>query len=283
MGNIGLKCPGPGRVVEELVLGTEVCPRSEIISLETGVFYMLGRDRVSLKLRCALCNGRFMFNEFLRNNFLEAKTGQQTCSHESCVCLVWEGSRLCREHFLEWTPDIISVDHQKMKELQGLFLKAASERWFPQTRLMGELVQKNRSNGSVDVPASQAVCIDLETSLLSREVLHIGLANIEGKAQLDCLTEYGQGVVAPSLSSGPATNAKWKLDGEKKVRGYLTKDGTLKAGDVAERLRKIGICKDTIFVSWATCPFDLSHVRLVRIRGISRRPSRKREALFAPQ
>jgi hypothetical protein len=35
--HLGLKCPGPGRVLDGLVLGTQVCPHSTIISYETAV------------------------------------------------------------------------------------------------------------------------------------------------------------------------------------------------------------------------------------------------------
>ncbi|KAJ5522213.1 Threonyl/alanyl tRNA synthetase SAD [Penicillium freii] len=70
--HLGLKCPGPERVVDGFVMGTQVCPHSAIISFETGVFYRnRATDHIGLKNRGAPCNGRFMFNEFLRGYFTQ--------------------------------------------------------------------------------------------------------------------------------------------------------------------------------------------------------------------
>jgi hypothetical protein len=62
-----------------------------------------------------------MFNEFLRRHYLEAVAGQEECSRKSCVRPVWEGSKVCYEHFLEWTPDLISEDQSAMNELRSSF------------------------------------------------------------------------------------------------------------------------------------------------------------------
>ncbi|KXG53054.1 uncharacterized protein PGRI_001040 [Penicillium griseofulvum] len=82
--HLGLKCIGPGRVVEGLVLGAQVCPSSTIISFETGVFYKDGpTNHVGLRSRCVPCNGRFKFNEFLGSFSLKAADGDTACGHGS--------------------------------------------------------------------------------------------------------------------------------------------------------------------------------------------------------
>lgn len=103
--HLGLKCPGPGRVVDGLVLGTQVCPHSAIISFETGVFFRKhSKDYIGLKTRCAPCNGRFIFNGFLRRHSLEANARQGFCDNKHCINSPWEGSKFCKKHFLTWTP-----------------------------------------------------------------------------------------------------------------------------------------------------------------------------------
>jgi hypothetical protein len=78
---------------------------------------------------------------------------------------------------------------------------------------------------------------------------------------LDCLTRYSEGVIAPS-SSPLAVQISYQLKQfEKKVRALPSHDGTLDAKRVVGKLREIGISKQTIFLSWATWCFDLSHLR----------------------
>ncbi|KAJ5477946.1 hypothetical protein N7530_003455 [Penicillium desertorum] len=264
LAHLGLNCPGPGRVLDGQVLGTQVCPKSTVISLDTGVLYRRtigSKEHIGLKTRCAPCNGRFMFEEFLRTNLLEKNPDQTICSHKSCVGSLWESSKLCRKHFLEWTPELLGEDVDTMNELRDLVNRATSKRWHRQTDIMGRAMELRKS-GEANVPASQIVNIDLETKIHSREVLQVGLADSKGAAVLDCLTRYSEGVTAPSVSSssGPAT---WRQKQyERKVRQYSTVNGTLDAKGVVAKLRANGINKDTIFVAWATWPFDLRYLRL---------------------
>ncbi|CAG7970456.1 unnamed protein product [Penicillium nalgiovense] len=263
LAHLCLNCPGPGRVLDGQVLGTQVCPKSEVISLETGVLYRRtigSREHIGLKTRCAPCNGRFMFDEFLRTNLLEANPDQTICCHKSCVGPLWENSKLCRKHFLEWTPELLGEDTAVINELRELVNRATSKRWHPQTDLMARTMGKRKS-GEANVPASQIVNIDLETKIHSREILQVGIADSKGAAVLDCLTRYSEGVTAPSVSSsGPTT---WRQrQYERKARNYSTVNGTLDAKGVVAKLRANGINKDTIFVAWATWPFDLRYLRL---------------------
>ncbi|KAJ6149227.1 hypothetical protein N7471_000426 [Penicillium samsonianum] len=260
--HLGLKCPGPGRVVDGLVQGTQVCSNDAIISFETGVFYRdRSRDHIGLKCRCPSCNGRFMFNSFLRTHYLEAGASQRICSRQSCISTVWEGSKFCHRHFLAWTPDLLIDDKTAIDELRSLFEKAASEQWRPETEIMADLIMRMESDSTADIRASEMVCIDLETNLFSREVLQIGLTDLEGRGVLDCLTEYGDGSIAPSSSrlSAPAT---WRqIEWKKKVKAYFTHDGTLDAKGVVEKLQYFGISNKPFFLSWASWCFDLSYLR----------------------
>ncbi|KAJ5168065.1 uncharacterized protein N7482_003659 [Penicillium canariense] len=259
----GLKCPGPGRVVDGLVLGTQVCPNSTIISFETGVLFRNRHRtrRIGINIRCKSCHGRFIFNEFLRTNYLEADADQKTCSHKSCLNPVWEGSKFRRDHYLQWTPDLFCEEKPAMDELRTLFDKAASEQWFPDTKIMAKVIERVETDGKANIPASEIVNIDLEFGLFSREVLQIGLANLEGARVLDCLTRYSEEIIAPSTSqlSGPAT---WPQKKHKDmVKAFFTQDGTLDAKGVVGKLREIGISKKTTFLPWASWCFDLSYLR----------------------
>ncbi|KAJ5814748.1 hypothetical protein N7474_006525 [Penicillium riverlandense] len=258
----GLKCPGPGRVADGLVLGTQVCPNRATISFETGVVVKRKESQhIGLKTRCASCHGRFMFNEFLRTHFLEADPDQEACSHKGCLKPAWEGSKLCHNHFLSWTPDLLSKDKVAMDELRNLFEKAAFDQWFPATTIMARVLERMESDSKTNIPASEIVNIDLETAFFSRKVLQIGLANLQGEKALDCLTKYGEGIIAPSKSGLSAQATQRQKDYEKKVRTYYSQDGTLDANRVVGKLREIGISKKTIFLSWATWCFDLSFLR----------------------
>ncbi|KAK4865142.1 hypothetical protein LT330_001765 [Penicillium expansum] len=258
--HLGLKCPGPERVVDGLVIGTQVCPHNAIISFETGTFYKDRlRDRVGLKARCAPCNGRFMFNEFLRVRFLEAGADQKTCHYKSCVGVLWEGSKLCQKHFLAWKPGLPGEDD--MKKMKSLFDQATSVQWYPETKVMADIIRRIESDNKAKIPASEVVNIDLEFSFYSQAVLQVGLADLAGNKVLDCLTQYGEGIIAPSSSrlSAPAT---WRQQNHAaKVKRYYTQDGKLNAKRVVEKLREANISQDTKFMSWASWGFDLSFLR----------------------
>ncbi|KAJ5486084.1 hypothetical protein N7530_000384 [Penicillium desertorum] len=74
LAHLVLKYPGPGRVLDGQVLGTQVCHKSEIISLETSVLYRRtsgSKEQIELKTRCVPCNARFVFDELLRTNSLD--------------------------------------------------------------------------------------------------------------------------------------------------------------------------------------------------------------------
>jgi hypothetical protein len=160
-----------------------VCPNGATISFETGVVYKRERrsiQHIGYKTRCASCHGRFKFNEFLRTSFLEADAGQKVCSHKSCVKPTWEGSKFCRAHFLSWTPDLLGEDTIAMAELRNLFSKAATEQWLPTSPTMAKIMKRVGFDGT-DLPASEIVNIDLEFSICSREVLQIGLADLESR------------------------------------------------------------------------------------------------------
>ncbi|CAI7599446.1 unnamed protein product [Penicillium viridicatum] len=251
--HLGLKCPGPRRVVDGLVLGTQVCPHSAIISFETGVFYRnRSRDHIGLKCRCAPCNGRFMFNEFLRRHSLEKDAKQGFCSNKHCISSPWEGSKFCKKHFLTWVPGLPSKD--ELKVLRSLFAKAASVQWYPDSNIMAELMTRMESDSKAKIPASEVVSIDLECIIQTGEVLQIGLADLEEAKVLDCLTGYSEGLIVPSLN--PRQQAY-----QKKVRAYFTHDGKLGAKKVVEKLQQAGISNKTMFLSWASWCFDLSFLR----------------------
>lgn len=244
------------------MLGTQVCPHSAIISFETGVFYRVRvKDHIGLKSRCAPCNGRFRFNEFLRRNFLEKDAKQRFCGNKRCISTVWEGSKYCKKHFLSWTPDLLGQDETAMKELKMLFVKAASKQWYPESKIIAEVMTRMESDDKVKIPASEVVNIDLETNISSHEVLQVGLADLEGAKVLDCLTKYSEGITAPPSSSLSAPLTWRQRAWKKKVRAYCTQDGTLGAKGVVRKLQEAGISKDTMFLSWASWHLDLVHLR----------------------
>ncbi|KAJ5972043.1 uncharacterized protein N7479_001961 [Penicillium vulpinum] len=258
--HLGLKCPGLERVVDGLVVGTQVCQNNTTITFDTGVFHRVRLlNHIGLKTRCAPCDARFRFNEFLRNFLLGAEDGQQICSHESCINSVWEGSKFCKEHFRNLKIDPLLFPRAEQEVLRALFKEAASVQWHPKTEAMAKILRMK--SGKSTIPASQVVNIDLEFGWGSREVYQIGLADLEARKVLDCLTKYGEGVVAPSSSPLPAPPTWAQLQYEQKVKGYYTQDGTLCAKQVVEKLEKIGISDNTIFLSWAIWGFDLSYLR----------------------
>lgn len=260
MYHLGLKCPGPGRVVDGLVLGTQVCPHSAIISFETGVFFRKhSKDYIGLKTRCAPCNGRFIFNGFLRRHSLEANARQGFCDNKHCINSPWEGSKFCKKHFLTWTPG--PPGKEELKALRSLFAKAASVQWYPQTRIMAEVTRKVESKRKGKVRASEVVSIDLEFTFKAKEVLQIGLADLEEAKVLDCLTKYSEGIIVPSSSLFAVLLNPQQRAFEKKVGAYFTQDGKLDANEVVRKLQQAGISNKPIFLSWALWCFDLSFLR----------------------
>lgn len=154
------------------MLGTQVCPNSAIISFETGISFYRERSiqHVGLRSRYTSCNARFKFNEYLRLHFLEADADHKTYRHKNCLGALWEGSKYCKKHFLPWTPDL-GENETAMKELRSLFVKAASEQWYPESKIMAEVMTRMEPDSKANIPASEVVNIDLETTFSSREVL----------------------------------------------------------------------------------------------------------------
>lgn len=260
--NYGLKCPGPRRVVNGLVIGEQVCPHGVTLSLETGVFWKpSGQDKIYLKTRCGTCNGRFMFNEFLRTHFLERDAAQIQCSHNECFNPTWEGTKFCQDHFYCWRPDVLDLIGDDIEELRYLFKKAAdSQQWSPMTEITAKAIKRIQKNGEADIPASRIVNIDLEFGPSTRKVLQIGLTNMREDRVLDCLTTYSKGITAsPSNRSVPPSRAQIRY--EEMVRNFFSHDGTLGSNEVVEKLRESGISQNTIFMSWASWCFDLSYLR----------------------
>ncbi|KAJ5990079.1 hypothetical protein N7522_010286 [Penicillium canescens] len=260
--SIGLKCPGPEGVLDGLVLGTQVCPNSEIISLERGVLWRRNESsgqRIGLSCRCAPCKARYNFNNFLRSHVLEADAGQTMCSNKGCFKSVWEGTKFCHSHFLMWTPDLIGQDKTAMNELLSLFEKAISEQWRPKTEFMAEIIKRMESKGNI--PASEVVNIDLAFGVRSREVLQIGLADLRGNGVLDCLTRYSEGIIAPSSSRLATPATRPLMNHERNVRRFSTQNGSLNAKEIVGKLQEIGISNEPIFLSLANWGFDLSYLR----------------------
>ncbi|KAI2730406.1 hypothetical protein CBS147332_2258 [Penicillium roqueforti] len=147
-----------------------------------------------------------------------------------------------------------------MKELRTLFDTASSQQWRPETEIMVNLIRRMESDSESDIPPSYLVNIDLEFGFTSKEVLEIGLADIEGKGVLNCITRYSDGVIAPS-SSSPVPLAHSQMSYEEKVKKYLTSDGRLRAKQVVEKLQGVGISNQPFFLSWTSWSFDLSYLR----------------------
>lgn len=200
-----------------------------------------------------------MFNEFLRCHRLEVNAKQQFCDNKRCLNSPWEGSKFCKKHFLTWVPGPPSKD--EMKVLRNLFAKAASVQWYPETRIMAEVIRRMGSDSKTKIPASEVVSIDLEFTIQTREVLQIGLADLEEAKVLDCLTEYSEGIIVPSSSPRAVPLNPRQRAFEKKVRAYFTKDGKLDAKNVVGKLQQAGISNKTMFLSWASWCFDLSFLR----------------------
>jgi hypothetical protein len=181
------------------------------------------------------------------------------CSNKSCFKSVWEGTKLCHNHFLKWTPDLIGQDETAMNELLSLFEKATSEQWRPKTESMAEIIKSMESKGNI--LASEVVNIDLEFGVRSREVLQIGLADLQGKGVLDCLTRYSEGIIAPSSSRLATPATRPLMNYERNVRRFPTQNGSLNAKEIVGKLQEIGISNKTTFLSWANWGFDLSYLR----------------------
>ncbi|KAJ5415954.1 Threonyl/alanyl tRNA synthetase SAD, partial [Penicillium sp. CMV-2018d] len=217
--HLGLKYPGPGRVVDGSVLGTQVCPNSAIISFETGVFYrQRSIQHIGLRSRRTSCTSRFKFNEYLRLHVLEADAGQKTCRHKNCL-----------------------------------------DAWYPESKIMAEVMMRMESDSKAKLPASKVANIDWECTFQTRDVLQIGLADLEEAKVLDCLTS--EGITAPRSSSLSAPLTWPQRAWAKKIRAYCTQDGTLDAKGVVRKLQEAGIFKDTMFLSWASWHFDLVYLR----------------------
>ncbi|KUM62276.1 hypothetical protein ACN42_g4839 [Penicillium freii] len=99
---LGLKCPGPEKVVDGFVMGTQVCPHSAIISFETGVGGYFTQDgkldakKVIGKLQEAGISNKTMFLSWalrcfdlsLLRNWLEQEGFDDVLPGDDNVCLV---------------------------------------------------------------------------------------------------------------------------------------------------------------------------------------------------
>ncbi|KAJ5729925.1 uncharacterized protein N7483_004433 [Penicillium malachiteum] len=127
---------------------------------------------------------------------------------------------------------------------------------------MANLTQLDSSEA--DVLASQAVCIDLEFYPQSRKVIQVGIVDTKGERILDCFTKYSEkgkaNLHSTSCWQAPKSSAHDKIR-EEQIRRFYSKDGTLSAEEIADRLQKTGISRETIFLAWATRPFGLYYLR----------------------
>ena len=141
-----------------------------------------------------------------------------------------------------------------------MFDTVASQQWRPETEIMANLIRRMKSDSEANIPPSYLVIIDLEFGYTSKQVLEIGLADLEGKEVLNCTTKYSDGIVAPpSSNSAPMTHPQMSY--EEKVRKDLTSDGHLHAENVVEKLQAVSISDKTFFLSWASSCFDLPYLR----------------------
>ncbi|KAJ6083947.1 hypothetical protein N7486_010747 [Penicillium sp. IBT 16267x] len=146
-----------------------------------------------------------------------------------------------------------------IEELRDLFVKAASQQWLPMTEIAAKATKRMHTNGGTDITASEIANIDLEFGF-SKRVLQIGLADLKGDNVLNYHTTYSKGVAA-SLPKRLVPPTRQQLRYEKMVRDSISQDGTLSADQVVGKLRENGISQNTIFLSWATWCFDVSHLR----------------------
>ena len=141
-----------------------------------------------------------------------------------------------------------------------MFDTVASQQWRPETEIMANLIRRMKSDSEANIPPSYLVIIDLEFGYTSKQVLEIGLADLEGKEVLNCTTKYSDGIVAPASSNlAPITHPQRSY--EEKVRKYIASDGRLPAEKVVEKLQAVSISDKTFSLSWASSCFDLSYLR----------------------
>lgn len=119
---------------------------------------------------------------------------------------------------------------------------------------------KKETSEQKALPPALLVNIDLELSFTDREVLQIGLADMDGECVLDCLPKYSKPPAARSSSSPVPLYFQQRMFG-KKFKLMLSIHGTLDSKGVLAQLDKHGITPTTTFVSWASWHFDLSLLR----------------------
>ncbi|KAJ5961742.1 hypothetical protein N7501_006683 [Penicillium viridicatum] len=124
---------------------------------------------------------------------------------------------------------------------------------------MAEVMMRMESDSKAKIPASKVANIDWECTFQTRNVLQIGLADLEEAKVLDCPTN--EGITAPRSSSLSAPLTWPQRAWANKVGAYCTQDGTLDANGVVRKLQEAGIFKDTMFLSWASWHFVLVYLR----------------------
>lgn len=105
------------------------------------------------------------------------------------------------QRFLTWTPGLPSEEERK--EIKKLFEKAAFVQWHPETEAMAEILRRIESDSKAKISASEVVNIDIEFTFFSREVLQIGIVDLEG-SNVGYFPKYSEGVVVSSSSPLPA-------------------------------------------------------------------------------
>lgn len=257
--NLGLKCLGPSRVVDNIV--SRLYPASATLGYDTTLLKFRAPSITNMPSRCIACPAEYLFECQLEKYCLKATNPDQICEKNGCFKAGFGGSRFCSAHLSGWTrTQEEDLDFQQLQMLRNHLLPALQVVWTDKPAMRSILALVNSIQAG-ESPVSALRFIDLEYNSSTRRVFEIGMCDANGTMTMDCLTSYGSKALHAVTKDNTVVDRR--MDGiiETSVQQHHSAHGSMTAKQVADELRLQGISQETIFVSWHVNALDLTLLR----------------------
>ncbi|KAH7266691.1 uncharacterized protein BKA55DRAFT_670638 [Fusarium redolens] len=147
-----------------------------------------------------------------------------------------------------------SLENVDLKVLRDLFADAAEKEWTCPPEFQ-RILERIKDIEEGNMPPCSLLIVDTEFSLATRQPWEVAIIEyLSGKTRLNTLLHHSSGLSHESESRRIAQISKMQAKNIYNPKRNLDR---LNVHQVAQRLKEIGTNSDTLFIAWATNPFDL--------------------------
>lgn len=258
--NLGLTCLGPTSGFGHLIF--ERCPKEGIIDLDTARLVLRRRPKSQsiLDNRCVACRFYNQVTTYLTRYEIELEDGNAVCIFHGCDQLSFHGSRRCAQHL----SNLLLKSHRENTTIDIIrlfwetFNSAVRKRWeFPPyyntvRRRILEILQGKRAG-------SDLVILDDEFSPASSQLWEFAIVErVSGKVLINTGVEHKDGLDHGMWNEHPFLKMMSRSKAAKIFSSSRTPDiGRMNADEIASKLQKAGITRDTVILVYYKSMFDI--------------------------